>query len=511
MSRRSRKRRDAGETRWLGKAAVALLVLGVVGLGVGYGLIRNYLHSDAFRKFLSAEASEMAGVKGEFALFRWDGLTVETVSFEATSDGPVTTLRADDLHTEIGLGGLKRGVWEVQGSRLRRLDVSVDARKRVTPPPTPPTTASVAAAPSQENPPKPRSWFPSEAELQELEIGELTAKIILDQGLLAASGFSVKAERIGSNDAYRADIKGGKLRLPTVLVPELRVEQAQIRYQDRQVFLTDATVAAWSNARLQGSGEWDIRSRRFSLEGDASGIQSDELLNPDWAQRLAGDVTSTFSVNNHAGFPQAGGRLTLHNGVLTALPMLDALAAYADTRRFRVLALNEAHTDWQWSKDALTLQNLVLSSEGLVRLEGGITLRGQQLDGTFRLGLAPGTLATIPGAETDVFLPGERGLLWTPLRITGTLDRPKEDLTDRLIAAAGLRMFDQLPETGEKVIKFTHSVLGESSSKTVEKGLEKGLEILEKNSDVIREVGGILDGILGGSRKEKPKPEDQAQ
>ncbi|MGL5019493.1 MAG: hypothetical protein ACRDBP_15265, partial [Luteolibacter sp.] len=162
-------------------------------------------------------------------------------------------------------------------------------------------------------------------------------------------------------------------------------------------------------------------------------------------------------------------------------------------------------------KDAITLQNLVLSSDGLVRLEGSITLRGQQLDGTFRLGLAPGTLSTIPGAETDVFLPGERGLLWTPLRITGTLDRPKEDLTDRLITAAGLRMFDQLPETGEKVIKFTHSVLGESSSKTVEKGLEKGLEILEKNSDTLREVGGILDGILGGSRKEKPKPEDQAQ
>ncbi|MGL5016724.1 MAG: hypothetical protein ACRDBP_01205, partial [Luteolibacter sp.] len=90
MSRRSRKRKGAGETRWLGKAAVALLVLGVVGLGVGYGLIRNYLHSDAFRKFLSAEASDLAGVNGEFGLFRWEGLAVETDSFEATSDGPVT-------------------------------------------------------------------------------------------------------------------------------------------------------------------------------------------------------------------------------------------------------------------------------------------------------------------------------------------------------------------------------------------------------------------------------------
>jgi hypothetical protein len=504
MSRRSRKRRSAGQTRWLGKAAVVLLVLGVVGFGVGYGLIRSYLHSDAFRKFLSAEASEMADVQGEFALFRWEGLAVETDSFAATSKGPVTALRADDLHTEIGLGGLKRGVWEVKESRLRRLDFTVDARQQATTPLTPPT---IPVESSSKKSTRHSSWFPSEAELKGLEIGELTANITVDQGIITASGFSIKAERVGTNDTYRADISGGKLRLPTGLVPELQVEKAQVRYQDRQVFITEATITAWSSARVRGSGEWDMRSRRYSIEGDGSGIRSDELLNPDWAQRIAGDVISTFSIHNHAGFPQASGKLTLHNGVLTALPMLDALAAYADTRRFRMLALNEAHTDWQWNKDSLSLRNLVLSSEGLVRLEGSITLRGQQLDGIFRLGLAPGTLATIPGAETDVFLPGERGLLWTPLRITGTLDRPKEDLTDRLIAAAGLRMFDQLPESGEKVIKFTHSVLGESSSKTV----EKGLEIIEKNSDAIREVGGILDGILGGGRREKPKPENQAQ
>ena len=35
MSRRSRKRRAAGENRWLGKAAVGLLVLGVDRAGRG--------------------------------------------------------------------------------------------------------------------------------------------------------------------------------------------------------------------------------------------------------------------------------------------------------------------------------------------------------------------------------------------------------------------------------------------------------------------------------------------
>src|SRR5690606_27622081 len=148
--------------------------------------------------------------------------------------------------------------------------------------------------------------------------------------------------------------------------------------------------------------------------------------------------------------------------------------------------------------------------------EGDLTIRGDNLEGRFRLGLAPGTLASIPGAETDVFLPGERGLVWAPLRVSGTLDDPQEDLTDRLIDAAGARMFEFLPESGLKVLKFTETIVGDRPLKAVRDGMravEKGVEVIDKASDVlrevdvneaekaIREVRGVLDGILGGRRE----------
>jgi hypothetical protein len=104
-----------------------------------------------------------------------------------------------------------------------------------------------------------------------------------------------------------------------------------------------------------------------------------------------------------------------------------------------------------------------------------------------------------------VFIAGERGLLWAPVRITGTLDDPKEDLTERLVAAAGLRMFDRIPETGEQVIKFTRSVIGGDSNKII----DKGVEIIEENSDLIRDVGGVLDGILGGRSRKEEKTEGE--
>lgn len=503
MSRRSRRKNSGGEKRWLGKAAVGLLVLAVVALGAGYAAVRGYLHSDSFRKFLSAEAGKVAGVTGEFSPFRWQGLAVDTEGFKATGKGMVTGVKADGLHTEVGLGGLSRGVWEIKGTNVRLLELSVDARKRVD------EETMVKEDIKSEKPATRPGWLPRDAELQQVEVRQLAVRAILEEGLVTAGGMRVMAEQAGAKGAYRAEISGGTVNLPFKLVPELRLDHVRVRYQDRQVFLTEARMEAWENCSIVGTGEWDTRTRRYSMEGNATGIRTEDLFGADWAKRLTGEVVSDFTLENPAGPPQAHGTLTVNNAVLTALPMLDALAAYADTRRFRVLTLDEARTDWNWKKGELTLSKLALSSEGLVRLEGTLIIRGKELDGVFRLGLAPGTLSRIPGAETDVFLPGERGLLWSPLRVTGTLDDPKEDLTDRLIAAAGMRMFDMIPETGEKAIKFTRSMLDspENTEKAV-KAVETGVKILGEGTKAVREVSGILDGILGGEREGKEDKEE---
>jgi hypothetical protein len=329
-------------------------------------------------------------------------------------------------------------------------------------------------------------------------------KADLKQGPAALTGLKARLEKAGAKSSYRAELAGGTLRLPVSFLPDIRLDRARLRYQDQRLFLNSASASAWREGHLEASGEWDVRQNIYQIEGGLSGVKCAELLNETWAKRLTGNVATDFTLSNPANSLTASGHLTVRDGVLTALPILDALAAYADTRRFRTLALSEAHCDWRWQNEILSLTNLVIASEGLVRLEGDITIRGQELDGTFRLGLAPGTLASIPGAETDVFAPGERGLLWTPLRISGTLDDPEEDLTDRLVAAAGMRMFDVIPESGEKVIKFSRSVLGDNPTET----LEKGRKIIEENADLIKDVGGVLDGILGG-RREKKEPKEE--
>lgn len=484
---------------WAGKAAIGLILAGVVGAGVLFAVIRGYLHSDSFRGLLSERVSRTAGVEGRFTPFRWQGLAVDSDSFEATGSGPVEGLKVEGVHTEVGLGGLGRGVWELENSNIRRVEVRLGK-------------AAASAALPTEGPGKPAAnsgpdWLPKEVEMKSADVLEFAVKGELEAGPVALSGMRVRAASEGGGRSYRIETTGGRIQPPFPWIPELRMERAKLRWQGGQVFLQSAEASVHEDGRILFAGEWDPRSGLYAIDGGVSGLKCSEVFSEDWAKRVTGLVATDFVIEKRDGEPSARGHLKITDATVTALPMLDALAAYADTRRFRVLDLSAAHTDWRWKPDELLLTDLAIASEGLVRLEGTLRIRAGQLDGDFRLGLAPGTLAGIPGAETDVFAPGEKGLLWTKLRVTGTLDDPKEDLTDRLVAAAGNRMFDVIPQTGEKVIRFSRSVIGDAPAKVV----DQGAKIIDEGAGLIQGVGGVLDGILGGTTRPEPEKKDESQ
>lgn len=487
MSRRSRKRRVSGKNPWLGKLLVCLGGVILLAAAIGYIGLRAYLHSDGFRKFLSAEVSQAIKVKGDFAPFFWNGLAVETASFDATGKGLIASLRADQIDTEIGFGGLGRGVWEIKDTRITQLELSLDNTGKT--PLEPSLPASERITPKKKQP----GWVPKEVEISSLDIGEVAVHAKTINGPMAITGMSVHVSPAKGKNAYKAETVGGTVDSPLDWVPQLRMDRVRGTYRDGSAFVTKAEVSAWEEAHITGFGEWNIREDAYAFEGDVDGVKMDEILNENWARKLTGDASSSFGLDNRSGSMQMSGELVVRNGTLTAIPMLDALAAYADTRRFRVLQLNEAHTKWRYSNDGILLSEFVMGSEGLIRLEGSLEIRGGTIDGRFRLGLVPGTLSNIPGAETDVFKPGSHGLLWADLHVTGSLDDPEEDLTPRLIEAAGIRMFENLPETGNKVFKFTKSVLGENPIEAI----GKGQKIIDEGEKAVKQAEGILKGLLG--------------
>lgn len=515
MSRRQRRRAATGGakeiSRWWVRGGVAALGLAVVGMGGGYLWLRSWLHGESFRHMLAASADKELRVKSEFGPFQWSGTRMETSAFKADGEGVVKSIDAEGLQVEIGLGGWWKDVWQVDNARARRIEIEID------------TTAADRVKklpPKADEPvrPKEKKWYdsliPHEVELRQVEIDRSSLSVLTESGAIGIAGTAWRLTPDGAKGSYRAEGSDGVVQMPWKWAPPMQLGRARLRYQEDTVFLTDADFQVYESGRLDLSGEMSAKGDGYAFNGQLRDVTCAEVLPENWKQRLGGKVDAEFSVEQRKGKPSVSGHLDLTDGVLTALPLLDALSAYADTTRFRRLALQEAKTDFEWEDGALRLGDLVIASEGLVRLEGSLRMdREQRLDGRFRLGLVPGILSKIPGAETSVFSPGERGLLWTDLHITGTVEDPEEDLTARLIEAAGMRMIEVLPETGEKVLKFTKQVVTEDLQENLKKApelikqgtdlIDQGRDTLKEAEGVVREVGGLFDALRGKDEEKK--------
>jgi hypothetical protein len=199
--------------------------------------------------------------------------------------------------------------------------------------------------------------------------------------------------------------------------------------------------------------------------------------------------------------------------VLRSLPLLDRLASYAGTSRLLRLTLEECRANYSWRKTAWSLSKIRIRDEGLLCIEGNLHAEGESLAGDLQVGVPPGLLASIPGAEEKVFLPGKEGLLWTPVQISGSTSRPKEDLSGRMIRAAQERMFEIVPETGRWALRYgaetlddgtrtlleNQDVVLEQGAKAADEALKQGGKVMEEG---VRTGFGLLNGLLGGERNE---------
>jgi len=493
--RRTRNARGSKGIRWgrIGAAALLALVVTVIG---GYLWLRSYLHSESFRQFLAAQAGVPLKANTSFTPFRWDGLQLSTDAFEATGGPVVTRLRADGLQTEIGFGRVGSGFWELKTPIVNRLVLEVDATQSAAEPVAPAGQAVPAA-----NPVRPTSssqgwlsgWVPSKLAVEAVTVSEAAITIKLPDGPLRAHGQKWRIQPDAAEGSYRMEGTGGRLSGPWPLLQDAKVGQLILQTRPGWLYLTDADFAVGQRGKLTLSGEVGLDDGSYGFEGSLKDMKAEELVPLDWRKRLLGDVQAKFSVRPAPDGAVTRGELELKNGILTALPMLDRLAAYADVERFRTLNLRTAKLKFVREATQLTLTDIEIGSEGLVRLEGRMVVRGETLNGSFRLGITPGTLARIPGAETKVFLPGERGLLWTTVQISGTMDAPKEDLSERLIIAAGERMFEILPETGQKALKFAGTAASEGALELLKGAIQTPGAIIESGTKLIDGISPVED------------------
>ncbi len=508
---------------------VALLV--VAGASVtGYFWLRNFLASEKFRQQIIAESSKLLKADVSVSPLRWDGFRVNSDSIEATGTQQCKSMKFDGIRTGIEIGSVTQGIWKVSPTRIGRVSMVWDATVKESPaevatePQVLPTTPQVQ--------PWYQSWIPKKYATHSIIVDDTDIRAILANGNVRLTDMRLEIDPSDDLPQAKMSMSGGQLTLPYPAVPEIRINKAAASYRNGFVYLSNLDAYAYKNGHLQLSGEWEQATKSLQLAGEVDEVQCDEFLPYDWKQKLMGTVHATTSMKYADNKITADGHLEIKNGVLTALRILDELAAYSQSVRFRTLTLHSAECDFRYENDVISLTNIQIGSEGLARLEGSCKFTplangDTAIDGSFRLGLAPGTLSIIPGAEEEVFLPGPRGLRWAPMRLTGTVQSPKEDLGDRLLAVASARMFDIIPGTGNKVLKYTQDVFSDKTNPLTTGGaiIEKGTNIAKdgigKTTGVAGEVldtvtsgaetavTGAVNGLLGGvlgEKEETPQP-----
>ena len=443
-SSRNRNQRSKPWVRFLLWSIPIGFVVLVIVLFVAKAAIDQYLRSDGFRQFVSRKAGDTLHADAELTPLSYSGSNIFADDFRAQGgpDAAFAKLDVEQIRTELSLRRFFDKVWQVEQFDVQRVRVDFEG-PRANRPPEP--TASPLTAPKV--PDTSTGWLPNRVEIGKATIHD--TEITWNGGGLRDTAIEIQPDGSG----WKIVGQGGKIDYAKL--PQLDVANLHMRYQAPSLFLNNVELQQPKGGSLEASGEVNF-SHKVDLLLKLTNIDVYPYLSDDWRLRLkgnlSGDVTVRSDLPAHGG-PELSGSLHLAQGELTALPVLDEIATYTRTKQFNHLNLNNTSGDFTRDDTRLHVKNFVAESDGLIRVEGEFTIESGNIDGNFQVGVTPSSLQYLPGAQAKVFTVSRGGYVWTPMHLTGPANKPTEDLSPKLIAAAQGAVIEGVENAAGQAVK----------------------------------------------------------
>ncbi|MSR65250.1 MAG: hypothetical protein EXS18_05650 [Verrucomicrobiae bacterium] len=391
---------------------------------------------------MNQKTSGFLKADGEYMPFHWEGFSVYSDGFAARgrASSPFSELRADQIRAELYLRGVFHRAWQIDNLELQRLQVTLGRGTSAT---------GLAVESERPAPDKAATLDLRKAVIQDANLNWGEA------GKSAGSLQKVRVSVVPEGNAWLINGSGGKLRQTGL--PDLATGHLKLRYQHPQLFVTDVQFKLDETGTVDLSGELNFdKPSRLDLLAKFNNITVTPFLPEDWRARLHGNLVGSAKVTGLLDTPESimvKGSLSLVSGRLEALPVLERIAVFTRTDQFRQFALQRASADFSWVNSTLNVTQLILESEGLIRIEGNFLMEQRVLDGQFQVGVTAASLRWLPGSKSKVFTTERGGYLWAPMRVTGPVDRLREDLSPRLAAAAESEVIEGVKGAVEKGAK----------------------------------------------------------
>lgn len=407
------------------------LVLLVIGFFVGTAWFNSFLRSDRFRTMISGATSKALKAEASFAPMSFSGSTVFADGFVAkgTTAAFFSELQVDQVRADLNLLGVLDRAWQIDSVEVQRVQLALGGERQ----PVPESPAAAPGAPARAR----SSWLPDHVDLRRAEVRQMDVTWGGAPGRMGSLEGAMLTLTPTDAGGWNITAKGGVLEQAGA--PVLALDEVRLRYQSPTIFVTSAELKSGGAGTVSISGEVDPESAGDLLVR-LQGIDVSPFLPPDWRKKLTGklrgEARARFDLPWRGDGLELSGTAGLSEGQLTALPVLDKIAAFTRTQQFRQVNFTRFEGKFTHRGDRTVVTDFLAESEGLVRMEGSFTVEGGRIDGTFDVGVTPSSLQWLPGSRERVFTDSRGGYLFTPMRVTGPVDDMTEDLSPRLIGAA---------------------------------------------------------------------------
>jgi hypothetical protein len=409
---------------------LSLIIILLAGFWVGLGV---FIRSDAFRLWLGHRVSQSLGAEGSFEPLSWTGATFRSGGFKATGQpgSKIGSVRLTGLTAHLDWPKLLTG------------QIVLDAASA--------DQAEARFLPARVTQPKPIASTSSESHLR-FRIHFSVQRITVYHASLAyesrhgtkgsLNNLGILAVKTGPK-AWEFTVNGGTIHSDRFPAAQLVKAQAGLNSRRLQIQLLELASPDGGTATIQGEVQLN-RELSADLHAKLAGISVASLpLNKEKLDGVANaDLTFQGALNRfERGTIQGDFRANdVHYDFRHYLGGLRYLAGSGSSGSLGSADFDSVAGHVLYSNHNFLLTNLDAAHRDAVRVMGTVEVKGDQLQGVLQVGLKPELLDWVPGSLEAVFTEQRGGLNWTVVRLSGTVQEPKEDLSKRILSAVEDRL-----------------------------------------------------------------------
>ena len=407
-------------------AAIGIFFVIVIAAGVALffsPLLTGYVEGDAFRSAMEEETAKGLHFPQTYysPIRRTGAFTAQSDRVEADNgQKAMKSLVAERITAKFDPWGVFLRQWRLDDVHVHSGDVQIQIYE------------------AHPEPVTPKPWFaiflPNRVYLKRIQSEQ--ANITWRFRGEGAGFFGTQLLITPNGRDFEYVATGGRLKMTPL--PDLELRRTHLLITKRLLTLYDLDLASDSrnDGTIQAQGHAGLsQDKSIDVRANLNSVPIRRWLPVEWKGRLNGNAFGGIHWTGKDPKLESSsgqGSLRIVNGRVDDVPLLNKLAELARKKSFERLDLDECSLAFAWRYPEINIKDITVDEKGKFRIEGEISVNGRLLRGTIRLGLTREYLDWLPNPE-EVFSRRYRGYLWTDVHLSGTIDEPRQDLSQRII------------------------------------------------------------------------------